>query len=134
MVPLLLWSKLMLCRYFSFWVSVWPIQCIKSEPYAGQWYDHNKCLHIILYVPKIHLLHNFIVINTFNSLFQLNNSTDTRVSLINMQRELSDYYRCEVVADYPKFYTLMGSSYLVVVGKSFELVFKSTEVTSDQHC
>lgn len=45
----------------------------------------------------------------------LNNSTDTRVSLINMQRELSDYYRCEVVADYPKFYTLMGSSYLVVV-------------------
>lgn len=45
----------------------------------------------------------------------LNNSTDTRVSLINMQRELSDYYRCEVVTDYPKFYTVVGSSYLVVV-------------------
>ncbi|KAI5752715.1 hypothetical protein M8J77_019722 [Diaphorina citri] len=47
----------------------------------------------------------------------LNNSTDTRVSIINMQRELSDYYRCEVVTDIPKFYTAVGSSYLVVVGK-----------------
>uniref|UniRef100_A0A8D8VZY9 Ig-like domain-containing protein n=1 Tax=Cacopsylla melanoneura TaxID=428564 RepID=A0A8D8VZY9_9HEMI len=45
----------------------------------------------------------------------LNNSTDTRVSLINMQRELSDYYRCEVVTDIPKFYTAVGSSYLIVV-------------------
>ncbi|XP_008470911.1 uncharacterized protein LOC103508157 [Diaphorina citri] len=48
----------------------------------------------------------------------LNNSTDTRVSIINMQRELSDYYRCEVVTDIPKFYTAVGSSYLVVVGKT----------------
>lgn len=52
-------------------------------------------------------------------MLQLSQSNSTRVTLSDVQRDLTGYYKCEVSADAPLFHTEMRSSPVIVIGMYF---------------